>query len=280
MIISASRRTDIPAFFGDWFANRIREGYFYRVNPYNSNQVKSISLRPEDVDCIVFWTKNPGPFIQQLDLLDKMGYRYFFHYTLNDYPLIFEPLIPGIQQRLDTFKALSEQIGPERVIWRYDPIIISSLTPPEYHVTKIMRLSRELQGYTHRLIISFLDFYGKVRRRLQDLTLTRSIQFNDFMALENRPSLHQFCREIGGIATAEKIQVFTCAEAIDLDQYRIFRGSCIDAALIKEVFGIERSWKKDTSQRDNCRCVESVDMGVYNTCRCGCIYCYANTRRL
>lgn len=277
MIISASRRTDIPAFFGEWFSNRIKEGYFYRINPYNPKQVKSFSLLPEDVDVFVFWTKNPRPFFKYLDLVEGMGFNYLFHYTLNDYPRIFEPGIPSVSQRLDNFKELSDRIGPKRIIWRYDPIILSTLTPLEYHVEKVTMLARELSGYTERMVISFLDFYGKTKKRLDRLSLTGGIRFNDWLAIENLESLDNLSAQIAAIAKDNGIQVFTCSEGIDLQKRGILPGSCIDGDLINETFGIRRRWKKDPSQRKNCHCVASVDMGVYDTCKFECVYCYANT---
>ena len=277
MIISASRRTDIPAFFGEWFINRIKAGFFYRINPYNPNQLKGFSLLPEDVDAFVFWTKNPRPFFKQLDLIEKMGYNYLFHFTLNNYPSDFEPGVPSVSQRLDAFKSLSNRIGPKRIIWRYDPVVLSSLTPLEYHLEKVAELARGLSGYTERLVISFLDFYGKVRRNLERLTLTKGIRFEDWLSIENSGSLDDFAAQVPAITGDNGIQTFTCSEGIDLQKYGILPGSCIDGTLLNELFGIRGQWKKDPSQRENCRCAVSVDMGVYDTCKFGCAYCYANT---
>lgn len=277
MIISASRRTDIPAFFGEWFSNRIKAGYFYRVNPYNPKQVKGFSLLPEDVDAFVFWTKNPRPFFSQLDLIEGMGFNYLFQYTLNDYPPVFEPGVPSVSQRLDSFKSLSDRIGPKRISWRYDPVILSSITPLEYHFEKVSKLVRELSGYTERLVISFLDFYGKVQKNLNQLAFAKGIRFEDWLDGTNLGLLDNFATQVQAIAKDNGIHTFTCSEAIDLQKYGISPGSCIDGGLINEVFGIRRGWKKDPSQRKNCRCVVSVDMGVYDTCKFGCAYCYANT---
>jgi len=124
MIISASRRTDIPAFYADWFMTRIREGFFHRVNPFNSKQVSAFSLKPEHLDAICFWTKNPKPLLQHLDELDQQGYNYYFQFTLNPYNKTFEPHVPALEERIATFKELAGRIGSERVVWRYDPIIL------------------------------------------------------------------------------------------------------------------------------------------------------------
>ena len=278
MIISASRRTDIPAFFGEWFKNRIEAGYFYRINPYNPSQVKGFSLHPEDVDAFIFWTKNPRPFFKYLDLIEKMGFNYIFHFTLNDYPSVFEPGVPSVLQRLDDFKELSDRIGPKRIVWRYDPVVLSSLTPVAYHIEKVAGIAQELSGYTRRLVISFLDFYSKVRRNLDQLTITKGIQFQDWPDVENIGLLDSFAFQVSSIAKNNGIHTFTCSEAVDLEKYNIFPGSCIDGALLNQVFGLSRNWKKDPSQRENCKCAVSVDMGVYDTCKSGCAYCYANSK--
>lgn len=276
MIISASRRTDIPAFFGDWFIKRIEEGFFYNINPFNPRQVKGFSLNPEDVDAFVFWTKNPQPFIKHLDYLDQRSYHYYFQYTLNDYPKIFEPHVPPVHERIETFVELSKRIGKGKVIWRYDPIVISSLTPVQYHLEKIAYISSRLKGQAQRVMISFLEFYSKVKNRLKKLEAQYGIQFTDLTANEHRQELLELARKIREIAQKNGLQVFSCAETVDLDKIGIERGSCIDGNFIKTLFGIHKRYRKDPNQRKECLCVESVDMGVYNTCQFQCSYCYAN----
>ncbi len=276
MIISASRRTDIPAFFGDWFIKRIEEGFFYNINPFNPRQVKGYSLLPQDVDAIVFWTKNPQPFIKHLDYLDQRGYNYYFQYTLNDYPKIFEPHVPPVHERIETFIELSKRIGKGKVIWRYDPIVISSLTPPEYHLQKMTSLSSRLNGHTERLMISFLEFYSKVQNRVKKMETEYGCKFTDLTGDEHRQELLELAEKIKEIAHKNGLQVFSCAETVDLDKIGIERGSCIDGKLIKTLFSIQKRYRKDPNQRKECLCVESVDMGVYNTCQFQCSYCYAN----
>lgn len=275
MIISASRRTDIPAFFGDWFINRVKEGFFYNVNPMNPKQVKAVSLKPRDVDAIVFWTKNPRPFMKYLRFLDELGYKYYFQFTLNDYPRLFEPHVPSVQQRINAFKELSLLLGKKRVIWRYDPIIISSITPERYHLEKISYLAENLKGYTERLVISFVDYYSKVEKRLELLKKRYDIQFADMVQGEFS-NLLDFAAEISKIGKKNELQVFTCAENLALEGIGIRRGSCVDAGLINSLFHCRVAVKKDPNQRPECLCAPSVDMGVYNTCRFQCAYCYAN----
>jgi len=158
MIISASRRTDIPAFFSNWFMNRVREGYFYSVNPFNSNQITKVSLESPDVDAICFWTKNPRPLIKHLIELENLGLNYYFQFTLNPYGKEFEPGLPSLEKRIATFRALSGQIGQERVVWRYDPVILSNATPVEWHLERADFIASSLSGRTDRLVFSFCDF--------------------------------------------------------------------------------------------------------------------------
>ncbi|MGB4218286.1 MAG: DUF1848 domain-containing protein [Bacillota bacterium] len=277
MIISASRRTDIPACYPEWFMNRIREGYFCSVNPFNPKQVSRISLRPEDVDIIVFWTKNPLPLLEYLPELDSSSYLYYFQFTLNDYPKWLEPGLPPVSERIQAFIELSESIGPGRVLWRYDPIILSTETPVDYHIERVDLLARKLGPYTKRLTISFLDFYPKIMGRVQQIEEDRGIKLWDIRDSDHQDELRRLCLAIGNIGLANNLDVVTCAEKLSLEQFGILPGSCIDAGLIRRLTGRDIRSVKDPGQRDQCLCAPSVDMGVYNTCKNGCIYCYANT---
>lgn len=277
MIISASRRTDIPAFYPEWFIKRIENGFFYSINPVNTKMVKSYNLSPQEVDAIVFWSKNPEPLMRYLYLLDLKRYNYYFQFTVNDYPKIFEPNVPPIMQRIETFKRLSDRIGEKRVIWRYDPIIISSITSINYHLDKIYNISRRLFGFTDRLMISFVDFYGKVRHRLTKLGKAENVEFIDIIDEQYREDLLYLTRCIREISGEFDLGIFTCAEKYNFDEIGIKHGSCIDVELIKNLFDIKKIYLKDKKQRKECLCGESVDMGVYDTCKFQCSYCYANT---
>jgi DNA repair photolyase len=277
VIISASRRTDIPAFYSEWFMQRIKDGFFFRVNPFNSKMVKKFSLSIKDVDVIVFWTKNPKPLIKHLDDLNSKGYNYYFQFTLNDYPKIFEPNVPAIEDRIEIFQELSQKIGPRKVIWRYDPIILSSITPITYHLEKLEYISQKISGSTERIIISFLDFYGKVKNRIKKLGKDEKIEFMDLIEDDHRNDLYDLVKSIKSISIKAKLRTFTCAEIIDLDDIGIEHGSCIDIGLIRDLFNIHKLFHKDKSQRKECLCGESVDMGMYDTCRFQCNYCYANS---
>ncbi len=276
MIISASRRTDIPAFYADWFMTRIREGYFHRVNPYNINQVSGFSLKPEDVDAICFWTKNPRPLMKYLAELDERGLKYYFQFTLNPYDKTFEPNVPSLQERISTIIELAEHIGSERVVWRYDPVILSSITPVAWHLEQADQIASQLKGATRRLVFSFYDFYGKGQGRLNKALQGTGIKLEDITAAGHKDALEQIAKGFKEIANRHCLQIFSCSEDVDLDSIGIQHGACIDGALISDLFGSIAADAKDKNQRQSCGCVESADMGIYNTCHFRCAYCYAN----
>ncbi len=276
MIISASRRTDIPAFYADWFMGRVREGCFYRINPFNSNQVSGFSLKPEHVDAICFWTKNPKPLLRHLDELDQRGLKYYFQFTLNPYGKEFEPNVPSIEERIDTFLELSGRIGPERVVWRYDPIILTSVTPASWHIDQAERIASKIGNSTRRLVFSFYDFYGKGQGRLHAALKGTGIILENIAATENYADLERIVRGFKDVVSSYGMCIQSCSEDIDLSGLGIEHGACIDGKLIKDLFGGDPTSSKDKNQRKACGCVESVDMGIYNTCRFRCSYCYAN----
>ncbi len=264
MIISCSRRTDIPAFYSDWFINRIREGFVLVRNPMNARQVRRISLLPVDVDCIVFWTKNPAPLLDKLYFLND--YHYYFQFTVTPYGKDIEQNIRPKREIVDTFLKLSQEIGREKIIWRYDPIMLSKSMNIEYHLEQFNDLTRRLSGYTEKCIISFLDPYRHIQRRISDLSIRPP---DDLEARELAEGMAQ-------IAARHNIKVETCAEKIDLADLGIKHGKCIDDRLIRQLTGRDLKIAKDKYQRELCGCVGSVDIGEYNTCRHLCSYCYAN----
>lgn len=275
MIISASRRTDIPAFYHKWFMNRIRAGYCVVPNPFNRKQVSRISLTPEDVEVIVFWTRNPKPLLSSLPELDELGYQYYFQFTLMNNPSFIETNKVSLSAAIKTFQELANLIGSERVIWRYDPIVFSEDTDVDFHLQQYRDIAEQLSGYTGRCVISFVDRYGKNKGRLKKIEIEKGISFYDF---EDIPEVFSdFLPSIGKIARQYKMQLFSCAEPYDLESYGINHGKCIDDDYIEEVLGIEVSHKKDSGQREVCGCVKSKDIGMYDSCLFGCQYCYATT---
>jgi hypothetical protein len=274
MIISASRRTDIPAFYAEWFMNRIRAGFCTVPNPFNQRQVAQVSLRPEDVDVIVFWTRNPRPLLPHLAELDERGYRYYFQYTLMDNPPPIEAHSPPAQAALQAFAELAQRVGPPRVIWRYDPIVFTSLSPPEFHAETYARLAQALRGCTARSVISLFDPYPKARQRLEAMAQQGAA------LLPFDPAEPWFGPFIAGLAQAageNGMEIVSCAEQLDQRPYGVRPGKCVDDEYIRRVFGLDVTHKKDPGQRKACGCVTSKDIGAYDTCLFGCAYCYATT---
>lgn len=266
MIISASRRTDIPNYYSEWFYNRLRAGFVCVRNPMNPRQVSRISLAPELVDCIVFWTKNPGAMMERLDELE--AYRYYFQFTLTGYGAAVEPNLPDKNKVLiPSLQRLAEKLGERGVIWRYDPIFLSPIYTPEYHVRAFREIARELRGCTKKVVISFLDLYAKNRKSMAELGM-RPMEPEEifFMA-----------RAMAEIAAQNGMVIETCAEAVDLQSAGVRHGSCIDRAWIEQMLGCRLKVSKDPNQRPECGCVGSVEIGTYDTCLNGCRYCYANS---
>ena len=273
MIISASRRTDIPAFYTPWFMNRIQAGYCAVPNPFNPKVVSYVSLAPQDVDLIVFWTRHARPLIARLDELELRGYRSYFQYTLLDYPRALDPKRPSLPAALDTFRRLSDRVGPDRVIWRYDPIVFSRETGASFHRERFAHIARELRGQSCRVVISVMDLYKKTKGRLEKL----AEQGLEVLPYNGEPSarFEGLMRDLAGIARENGMEISSCAEEIDMAPFDIRPGKCVDDAFIAQVFGITVGGRKDRSQRKACGCVASKDIGMYDSCLFGCRYCYA-----
>lgn len=274
MIISVSRRTDIPSFYAKWFINRIRAGYCTVPNPFNSKQVSVVSLKPEDVDVIVFWTRNPRPLLPHLDELHQRGYRFYFQFTVLNYLRLIEPKAPGLKTALGSFQSLSEKFGPEKVIWRYDPILFSDITDHQFHLKTYKYIANALNGLTHRSVISIITLYRKTQRRLEQLE-KHGIKIDDGDKTGRR--FEELMRRLAFTATENGMEIMNCAEEMDLQPYGISPGKCIDDNYIREVFNIDVTNKKDPSQRKACGCAVSKDIGMYDTCLFGCRYCYATS---
>lgn len=264
MILSVSRRTDIPAFYTDWFFNRLKEGYVLVRNPMNYHQVSKVLLAPELIDCIVFWTKDPSNMLEKIDLLSE--YKFYFQITINAYDKRIERNVPSKNVIVKAFKRLSDKIGYEKVIWRYDPIILTDEMDVEYHCKYFALLASKLAGYTNRCIISFIDSYKKTERNMHDVN-------QDFIDTQK---MIKIGRRFSEIAQEHNFSIGTCSEVADLSQVGIEHAKCIDDRLISNIIGQEINVRKDKNQRDSCGCVSSVDIGAYNTCQHGCLYCYAN----
>jgi DNA repair photolyase len=267
MIISVSRRTDIPSFYSEWFFNRIKEKSVYARNPMNIHQISNIKLDPEVVDCIVFWTKNPKPMLDKLKLLKD--YFYYFQFTLNPYEQEIETKLPSKDEVIDVFKKLSDKIGPEKIIWRYDPILLNNKYGITYHIDNFKNLADTLKGYTEKIIFSFIDFYKKIKKNIKPVNINET-------TIEEKGIIAE---EFSQIAKENNLSIDTCAEGIDFSKYGILHARCIDDRLIAKITGYNFIVEKDKNQRFECGCVKSIDIGDYNSCANGCIYCYANYSR-
>ena len=312
VIISASRSTDIPAFYAQWFINRLEEGYCVWYNPFNK---KPMYISFKNTKAIVFWTKNPKPILPYLKELDARGIHYYFQVTLNDYVNEgFEPNVPSVEQRVKTFKQLSDMVGKEKVIWRFDPLIVTPEITPRTLLAKVWKVGNMLKGYTDKLVFSFVDVlaYRKVQSNLikeigcftkdnvesSELTQSQKTEIVDGLV-----KLRDIWKEQGW-----NISLATCAEDLDLEQYGIEHNRCIDGELMKKLFSDDEDFiyylntgylperdmfgqlskphkikdakgMKDKGQRKVCGCMISKDIGMYNTCKHFCVYCYANTSK-
>lgn len=266
MILSVSRRTDIPACWPEWFMKRLREGFVLVRNPMNHHQVSRIAITPEVVDCIVFWTKNPLPLLPHLPEIREMGYECIIQVTLTGYGRDVEAALPPVEERLDAMRRLVELLGPERVVWRYDPILLSDRYTADWHAENFAHLAQRLCDFTERCVISFLDLYPKIRSRLQSAGI-RCCSEADMRTIAG--ALSRTALPLG-------IALQTCAEKADLSEFGIPHGACIDGGMISRILGQPLDTRPDGNQRSGCGCVASVDIGEYNTCLNGCVYCYAN----
>lgn len=269
MILSVSRRTDVPACYMPWFMNRLRSGFVMARNPMNPAQVSRMTLSPETVEAIVFWTKNPLPLLPHLDEIGRMGYRCGVQYTLNAYDRDVESALPELPQRVSAFRELAARLGPERLRWRYDPILLSDRYTEAWHAAQFAHLADALTGCTDTCVISFLDVYSKNRRALKAAGL-HTLDEGQMRSLGEH-----LAREAAG----RSIRLQTCAERIDLREYGVQPGACLDSGWVSRIAGFPIRRMKDSGQRAECGCVPSVDVGQYNTCLNGCLYCYANFSR-
>lgn len=328
VIISASRSTDIPAFFSTWLKNRLQKGYVVWYNPFNQ---KPSYISFEKARAFIFWTKNPEPLMKHLNIFDDKNINYYFQYTLNDYEMEkFEPKVPKLEKRIETFKKLSKQIGKEKVIWRFDPLVVTHKLTPYDLLMKIWNIGNAIQGYTDKLVFSFVDV--KAYKKVQNNFINETKYFSKrsvYNAELKREQIHEICEGLYKIKKAWKkkgweIKIATCGEEINLDKYGIAHNKCIDDDLLRKLFykdiklmyfldygksleskhtyknitihnkqelnlpfenskfKVEKRRKKnmkDTGQRKLCGCIYSKDIGMYNTCKHFCIYCYANTSK-
>lgn len=266
MIISASRRTDIPACYADWFFRRLEEGYVLVRHPMNPRRVSRVRLSPDVVDGFVFWTKNPLPMLDRLSRL--RDYAYYFQFTLTSYGRDAEPGLPSKRDVLiPAFRRLASLVGRHRVVWRYDPVFLSRTYTFGYHVHFFERLAALLAPCTEKCIISFLDIYRDTKRNMAPLGL-RDFPPDLQAALAGR---------LAEIARGYGIRLETCAERQDLSRFGVEHARCVDAGLLGRIGNASLKVEGDRHQRPGCGCAQSVDIGAYASCTHGCLYCYAGS---
>ncbi|MCD7963050.1 MAG: DUF1848 domain-containing protein [Rikenellaceae bacterium] len=263
MIISASRRTDIPAFHSEWFLNRLEEGFVLVSHSGKSRKLYRIPLNPDVGDCFAFRTKNPVSMMNKLDRLN--GYNYFFNITMNPYGQEMESNLPDLRDRISVFKQLSEKIGPLRMVWRYDPVFISPKYNIDFHTRAFNYLCKELQGKAYKCMIGFIIHHPFVANRINPLNIERKSD-NNVRAIGELFS--EISKKYG-------IPLETCAEKIDIDEFGVKHGACVERSQIEQITGYNFGNVKEKYLRPHCNCMESVDIGHYSTCDNGCLYCYA-----
>lgn len=296
LIISASRSTDIPAFYSDWLVERIKEGYVKWKNPFNGIP---LYVSFSNTRLIIFWSKNPKPIIKHLSFFDDKIKNYYFQYTLNDYDKEkIEPNVPNVQSRIETFIELSEKIGKNKVILRYDPLILTDKIGVDELLRKVESIGNQLKSHTNKLVFSFADInlYKKVQNNLRK----SAINYHEF----NERTMNEFAQGLQQLNKSWDFEIGTCAEKIPLEKYGIAHNKCVDDDLIIKLFAkdtilmdslgvkviqgdifnpnirIEKKKdNKDKGQREFCGCIISKDIGEYNTCPHLCEYCYANTSK-
>ena len=293
IIISASRSTDIPAFYSDWLVKRLSEGYVKWKNPFNG---VPLFVSFKNARLIVFWSKNPKPIIKYIDQIKENIPNCYFQYTLNDYDTErFEPNVPCVQSRIDTFVDLSQRIGKEKVIWRFDPLILTDKIGVDELLRKADNIGNQLKSYTDKMVFSFADInlYKKVQINL----VKSSINYHEF----NESTMIEFATGLQQLNKGWNMEIGTCGEQISLEKYGIVHNKCVDDDLIIKLFAHDKIlmdflgvkiihkdlWNpneivekkrnnKDKGQREFCGCIFSKDIGEYNTCPHLCEYCYAN----
>lgn len=296
IVVSASRSTDIPAFYADWFVERLKAGYVKWKNPFNGvfSYVTFSKAR-----LVIFWSKNPKPLIQHIDFISEKIPNFYVQFTLNDYDKeLLEPNVPSVSQRIETFIELAQKIGKEKVIWRFDPLILTETIGVDELLRKVENIGNQLKNHTEKMVFSFADI--KLYKKVQNNLRKNSINYQEF----NERTMNEFASSLQQLNKSWNFEIGTCAEKIPLEKYGIIHNKCVDDDLMIKLFpqdkilmdflgvriappnifnlkgGIEKKKNnKDKGQREFCGCIFSKDIGEYNTCPHLCEYCYANASK-
>lgn len=296
VIVSASRSTDIPTFYADWFVERWQKGYVKWKNPFNG--VFSYASF-KNTRIVVFWTKNPKPMMKHLDFLKKNIKQFYFQYTLNDYDKEgYEGKVPSVETRIKSFIELSEKLGKERVVWRFDPMILTDTIDVNELLKRVKNIGEQLKNHTRKMVFSFADI--SIYRKVENNLKKEGINYVEF----TQETMHQFAKGLQELNKNWNLEIATCAEKIPLEQYGITHNKCIDDDLMIDLYSNDKQLMdflgvkieeptlfddsnhikktkviKDKGQRELCGCIMSKDIGQYNTCPHECVYCYANTSK-
>jgi hypothetical protein len=290
MIVSASRRTDIPAHYLGWFASRLAAGSCAVRSPYDASSLRRVSLDPAEVDCIVFWTRDPRALAARAAEFERMGFRFYVHVTLCAYPPSIEPSGLGVRKGIDALRELADAVGPDRALWRYDPVFVAREIGADFHRSAFEALAAGLEGSTRHVTLSLLDEYAPTASRLARAGFPDAVFGSPRGAAGERTPLEtdglearrppepypELLADLAAMARGRGIQPVACAEPYDLSALGIGRASCVDAELIarlRDEPGVDRG--RDAGQRPGCGCAPSVDIGAYGSCPSGCAYCYA-----
>ena len=269
-IVSASRRTDIPAFYSPWLMNRLREGYALVPNPFNPRQVSRVDLRPERVACLVLVTKDPRPMLPHLDELEERGFRFLFQVTVTGLPRFLEPGVPDTAAVTAAVRQIAGRIGRGRVAWRFDPILLAGSETADAPNSAFRTIAKQLEGSVDKVIVSFAREYAAVKSRLH--AMGKEVTF-----LGPDPHLKErVAADLAEEAARHRMVIQSCAEPHPLSPFGIAPGKCIDTDQIRELFGVEFRASKAQGQRTDCLCARSADIGIYGTCPHRCLYCYAS----
>lgn len=264
-VISASRRTDIPAYYMPWLMNRLDAGTVNYLNPFGA-KVVTVSLRPEHVHSIVFWSKHYGPFLKHVEEIERRGYRFYCHYTITGAPRVLEPHVPDWQHSIQVFRQLAALTGPRRVLWRFDPIVFTDELDADFYLGRFRALAAALSGATERCTFSFASYYGKVERRMSQI----GIAYAD-PPLEEKQALAAALADIAG---EHGITLYACCQEA-LVEGKVRQAHCVDGDLLADLFPDRPPLTTLRPTREQCGCFASRDIGAYDSCAHGCVYCYA-----
>jgi hypothetical protein len=269
-IISASRRTDVPAFYPEWFLHRLNEGFVYVRQPYGG-RIFRVSLKPDAVHCIVLWSKNVAPLLPGIEAVEKMVPNLFFHFTITGIPKDIERDTPPISEAIQDYIYLSQRRSPEHLIWRFDPVCVTDKIPFEYYEELFSMIAGKLRGHCTTCYISFVQKYKKVLANFE--------KFSDHTLAEIDPETQKrYASRLGHRAEKSGIRIHACCNDHLLSGI-VHKGSCINSQSLSRVFDDRSINSAPAPTRRQCACTKSIDIGAYDTCPHGCLYCYANTNK-